>query len=205
MRSDTGNLSTPTTATPVTSTISSNGSDALSHSLSRQNTLNSLSTSSTPNLNDLNQLFSSSTELSVCSAPGFQIIQIYFAQNVELVELYLLLFALLFDVQRIRPLPRESKLDLHCICQFVFDKPFDSEQTHFSKINTDVSLDISIILLSMIRNLMNTPPSKPADQETKDYAIILMQSRNLAFLFYIGCRGVQLIFLKKSAVKNTIK
>jgi hypothetical protein len=86
-----------------------------------------------------------------------------------------ILDGLLFDFQKIRPLPpKESKLDLHCISQFVFDKPFDSEQTHFSKINTDVSLDISIILLSMTRTLMNTPPSKPADQGTKDYAIILM-------------------------------
>ncbi len=183
MRSDTGNLSTPTTATPVTSTISSNGSDSLSHSLSRQNTLNSLSTSSTPNLNDLNQLFSSSTELSVCSAPGFQIIQIYFAQNVELVELYLLLFALLFDVQRIRPLPRESKLDLHCICQFVFDKPFDSEQTHFSKINTDVSLDISIILLSMTRTLMNTPPRNQLTKELKIMPLFLCKVGILLFCF----------------------
>lgn len=171
-------------ASPVTPTASgTNGSDVLSHSLSRQSTLNSLgTTATTPSLSDLNQLFTSSTELNVCSAPGFQIIQVYFGQNVELVELYLLLFALLFDVHRIRALPKLAVLDLHSICQFVFDKPFDSEQSHFSRINTDVSLDISIILLSMIRTLMNSPPSaiaqasKLADKETKDYAIILMQS-----------------------------
>lgn len=170
---------------PVTPTASGNGSDTLSQSFSRQNTVSSLGTASTPSLGDLNQLFTSSTELSVCSAPGFQIIQVYFGQNVELVELYLLLFALLFDVQRIRPLPKLATLDLHSICQFVFDKPFDSEQSHFSRINTDVSLDISIILLTMIRTLMNNPSGKQAEKETKDYAIILMQSKTTPLLHEI--------------------
>lgn len=123
----------------------------------------------------------------VCSLPGFQIMQIYFAKQSHLTELYYLLFALLFDAQRIKDLPPavtvDSQLDLNTICKYVFEKSFDSsEQTLFSKINTDISLDITIILLGMIRSLMNeenktstTTEELVDERKTKDYAIILLQ------------------------------
>jgi hypothetical protein len=88
------------------------------------------------------------------------------------------------------------KLDLNSICKYVFDKSFDSEQTMFTKINNEFSLDITLILLSMIRALMNNinvvPVAAEVDEETsvssvinsfnndkknvtKDYPIILLQ------------------------------
>ena len=130
--------------------------------------------------------------MEVCTAPGFQVMQTWLAKSADLVELYYLLFALLFDAQRIKELPTTTtKLDLNLntICKYVFDKSFDSEQTLFAKINTDVSLDIVIILFSMIRTLMNpvtavNPESSPAtlintgennSENSSDYAIILLQ------------------------------
>lgn len=94
-----------------------------------------------------------------CTAPGFQIMQYFFARNAHLTELYYLLFALLFDAQRIKELPVDAELDLNTICRYVFDKSFDSEQTLFCKINTDVSLDMTIILFGMCRTLMNPLPA----------------------------------------------
>lgn len=38
----------------------------------------------------------------------------------------------------------------------MFDRSFDSEQTMFTKINIEFGLDVSVILLSMIRSLMNS-------------------------------------------------
>ena len=93
--------------------------------------------------------------MEVCSVPGFQLIQIYLAKSVDVVELYYMLFALLFDAQKIKELPERTRLDLNSICKYVFDKSFDSQQTLFSSMNTDVGLDVSIILLAMIRTLMN--------------------------------------------------
>lgn len=128
--------------------------------------------------------------LDVCSVPGFQLMQVYFAKQAHLTELYYLLFALLFDAQRIKELPaaatQDAQLDLNTICKYVFDKSFDSsEQTLFSKINTDISLDVIVILLGMVRSLMNNESLGSVQGEaveqtnnernTKDYAIILLQ------------------------------
>jgi hypothetical protein len=131
--------------------------------------------------------------MEACSAPGFQIMQAWLAKSADLVELYYLLFALLFDAQRIKELPNSNPnqqqqqpldLNLNTICKYVFDKSFDSEQTLFSKINTDVALDIVIILFSMIRTLMNpilstnetvTDINSLKKQSDNDYAIILLQ------------------------------
>lgn len=125
--------------------------------------------------------------MDVCSVPGFQIIQVYFAKQSHLTELYYLLFALLFDAQRIKELPStvtvDAQLDLNTICKYVFEKSFDSsEHTLFSKINTDISLDITTILLGMIRSLMNEDAAESSllaldidERKTKDYAIILLQ------------------------------
>lgn len=72
----------------------------------------------------------------------------------------------------------------------MFDKSFDSEQTIFTKINIEFSLDVTLILLSMIRSLMNhnSNSSEVAKETsvisnfnndeknlTKDYPIILLQ------------------------------
>lgn len=114
--------------------------------------------------------------MEICTAPCFQLIQVYFSKSVDTVELYYLLFALLFDAQKIKELPADADLDLNSICKYVFDKSFDSEHTLFSKINTDVSLDITIILLSMIRTLMNFESAEnELATKSKDYAIILLQ------------------------------
>lgn len=146
----------------------------------RQNT--TTSTNST-NLSELNHLsFFNSNELNVCSVPGFQIIQVFFEKHVEIVELYSLLLALLFDAQRIREIPDKMDLDLNSICKYVFDKPFDSEQTLFCQINTEVGLDITIILLSMVRTLMN---DTSRNGDANNYAIILLQSNDLFYKFTI--------------------
>ena len=94
--------------------------------------------------------------------------QIYFAKNADIVEIYYLLFALLFDAQRIKDLPAAPDLDLNSICKYVFDKSFDSEQSLFCRMNTDISLDITIILFSMIRTLMN--PGVDTKNEDEDAA-----------------------------------
>lgn len=139
--------------------------------------------------------------IEACTAPGFQIMQVLLAKRADLVELYYLLFALLFDAQRIKELPCSSTangdqqpldLNLNTICKYVFDKAFDTEQTLFSKINSDVALDVVIIIFSMIRTLMNPPlvktspqaesssndnnsDQKDAHSASEDYAIILLQ------------------------------
>jgi WD repeat and FYVE domain-containing protein 3 len=144
-------------------------------------TTNVSSTSQTPTANPIN--------MTATQVPGFQLMQIYFAKNAQIVELYYLLFALLFDAQRIKDLPAEPVLDLNSICKYVFDKSFDSEQSLFCRMNTDISLDITLILFSMIRSLMNplateTTKSEELNEEAvvevesetiKDYAIILLQ------------------------------
>jgi hypothetical protein len=48
--------------------------------------------------------------IEACSAPGFQIIQNLYSKHVEIVELYYLLFALLFDSQKIRELPQNANV-----------------------------------------------------------------------------------------------
>lgn len=142
--------------------------------------------SSSANLPTVNS-GSNELNLDVCSVPGFQLMQIYFAKQPHITELYYLLFALLFDAQRIKELPvaatHNHLIDLNAVCKYVFDKSFDSsEQTLFSKINTDISLDVSIILFGMIRSLMNeentntqTDNNQDDKKSTKDYAIILLQ------------------------------
>jgi hypothetical protein len=90
---------------------------------------------------------------------------------------YLLLFYLLI-----------VKLDLNSICKYIFDKTFDNDQPIFTRINTDFSLDVSIVLLSMIRALMNQQSQQNVDilldliddkavgnLNIKDYPIILLQ------------------------------
>ena len=169
------------------------------------NTLNSfMSSTSTPTqVNDAsNHQHSSSTtnsppqsyhnqiNMSASMVPGFQLMQVYFAKNAETVELYYLLFALLFDAQRVKELPSQPLLDLNSICKYVFDKSFDSEQSLFCRMNTDISLDLTLILFSMIRSLMNPHLANEEVEETtndaqdqpssefnniKDYAIILLQ------------------------------
>jgi hypothetical protein len=123
----------------------------------------------TPSLNEFN--------LEACAAPGFQVMQVFLAKHADFIELYYLLFALLFDTQRIKELPSFPDLNLNNICKYVFDKSFDSEQTLFSKINTELSSDVIIILFSMIRTLMCNQPeeSQENEQKIRDYAIILLQ------------------------------
>ena len=145
-----------------------------------QNETNGSSTAATPDtptVSTPNEPLTAEINMEACSAPGFQLMQVYFAKNPQLVELYYLLFALLFDAQRIKEMSGSAtsrELDLNSICQYVFDKSFDSEQTLFCKINTDVSLDVSIILLGMIRSLMNGGAGG-GDEAVGNYAIILLQ------------------------------
>ena len=44
------------------------------------------------------------------SAPGFQIMQNLYTNHVEIIELYFLLFALLFDSRKIRELPQKANV-----------------------------------------------------------------------------------------------
>lgn len=147
-------------------------------------TVDSSTTAATP----LSTTSSQATPINMTATqvPGFQLMQNYFAKNAEIVELYYLLFALLFDAQRIKELPTLVDLDLNSICKYVFDKSFDSEQSLFCRMNTDINLDITLILFSMIRSLMNPliiqqtekQPSEEQEKKSesiKDYAIILLQ------------------------------
>lgn len=152
--------------------------DTTSSTISRQNTLSGIGT---PSLGDLPQFstssfFSSSISAAELSVVGFQTIEVYFADNADLIELYFVLFALLFDAQHMRQLPSNVTLDLNVICLYVFDKSFDSEQTLFSKINSEVAVDVSIILLGMVRTLMNDK-NKQRTADANNNAIILLQSK----------------------------
>jgi len=180
------NSPTPTTAT--TTTMSSKPSFNYNNSFTSSPPISSnnndpltTSVSSVMTLSNQNSIHSGNGDMNIeiCSTYGFQIMQVYFAKNVEITELYYLLFALLFDTQKIKELPLDPQLDLNSICKYVFDKSFDSEHTLFSKMNTDVSLDISIILICMIRTLMNQETennnNNNNNKEEKDYAIILLQ------------------------------
>ena len=94
--------------------------------------------------------------------------KIYFAKNAEIVELYYLLFALLFDAQRIKELPVNADLDLNSICKYVFDKSFDSEQSLFCRMNTDVNIDVTLIMFAMIRSLMNPREMNKSEKQVNE-------------------------------------
>ncbi len=148
---------------------------------------NSFNSTSSPQIDPMNNSsvsllthqISNEMNIEICAIPCFQLMQVFFSKSVETVELYYLLFALLFDAQKINELPKDPELDLNSICKYIFDKSFDSEHTLFCKINTDVSLDITIILLNMVRTLMNNTESSTEhaddNEKTKDYSIILLQ------------------------------
>ncbi len=162
---------TPTSSSSITTPTNPIKNTLMNSSVTSINS-DSTTTSTTQSI-QAQSSFSVDINLDACQVPGFQLMQIYFSKNPDIVELYYLLFALLFDAQRIKELPENADLNLNSICKYVFDKSFDSEHNLFSKINKDVSLDITIILLSMIRSLMN--PSIKMDSDSKDYAIILLQ------------------------------
>jgi hypothetical protein len=181
-----GDAASPTTSRPAATMASQQSAEQQQQLASRGDSSANLLSSHSIEVN-----------MEACSAPGFQIMQAFFARNADTVELYYLLFALLLDAQRIKELPLHPELDLNSICKYVFDKSFDSEQSLFCKINTDVSLDVALILFSMIRTLMNpaeqssalptiaegfgeaaeeiSEQSSSSSSKTKDYAIILLQ------------------------------
>jgi len=142
---------------------------------SRQNTLPSIGT---PSIGDLqlagSSFFSTSLSLAEMNVAGFQTIEMFFKENPDLIELYFLLFALLFDAQKMRPMTSSVQLDLNAICMYVFEKAFDSEQTLFGRVNSEVAVEVSIVLLSMVRTLMNDKCLRSL--EANNYAIIILQS-----------------------------
>ena len=128
------------------------------------------------NNNNINQI--DSTVTTSIKIYGFQMLQANFSKYPHYVQLYYILFALLFDAQKIKDITTQTEwttIDLNKICLFVFDKSFDNgEQSLLNKMNMDIALDIVLIILSMIRTLMNTSVYLN-DTKVNDYAIILMQ------------------------------
>lgn len=57
--------------------------------------------------------------IDACSVPGFQIMQNLYSHHVDIVEIYYLLFSLLFGSQKIRELPENANVSC-----FWFDGSF---------------------------------------------------------------------------------
>jgi hypothetical protein len=178
-------------STPVMSTATTTAMTPMPHQNSASSTTSTLA---------------SDLSLDACSTPGFQILQIYLSKHADITELYYLLFALLLDAQTIKELPKRDEtsfntssnddsslgnnqieFDLNSICNYVFDKSFDSDQKLFCKINTLLSLEVSVILLSMSRTLMVNNNNIVGHQENilnenNDHAITLLQI--LRFMYH---------------------
>jgi len=170
-------VSHPGIAAPGTPSTPASGGGSMDHAgPSRQNTLSAIGT---PSISEIHlagsSFFSTSLSSAEMNVAGFQTIEMFFGENADLVELYFLLFALLFDAQRMRPLAASVQLDLNAICAYVFDKAFDSEQSLFSRVNSEVAVEVSIVLLGMVRTLMNDRCLRSA--EANNYAIIILQSK----------------------------